>query len=113
MTNLLEINQKQIYKCPACKQFMSSDNDVCSKCHFRVTEDLKTLAIDTENEEIVEEGNKFYRNIFHGGLGLLILGLLSLSWDILNRSFSEFSVVFVVVGAITAILGAKWLLKGK
>jgi len=114
MSDLLGIIQRQVYKCPACQQFMSTDSDICQKCSFRVPEELKQSAINNQIEEVKEEANKSHRSTVYSGIGLFGLGLFYWLWPFgFLQHFPTVGFGLMISGVITMLFGLRWLWKGK
>ncbi len=79
MSNLLGVSKElKVFKCPNCNEYISSNKENCPKCSFQITDYAKSLAIQTQDEEVKEANRKFYRTILYTGIGIFLIGGLML-----------------------------------
>lgn len=99
MSSLFGVNEDlKVFKCPNCKEYISSNNDVCPKCAFQIPTEIKQKAIDTEIEDVKASNRRFYRNSLFIGIGLFLFGLLLVLQMFVSGRFFLWSPILTLVG---------------
>ena len=99
MSSLFGVNEElKVFKCPQCKEYISSNNDFCPKCSFQIPIDLKQKAIQTEDEDVKIANRKFYKNSLWVGIGLFLLGSFLLVQMLFTGRFFLWSPILTLLG---------------
>lgn len=110
----------QTFPCPNCKQYISSEVDVCKFCSTPIPNEIKQSAIDKENKEKKATFLKGHKNTIILGLGILAAGILflfdifiafKLSYADNTQSINCLAPIFIIIGIGIIIVGLNKYLK--
>lgn len=99
----------QTFPCPNCRQYISSEVDVCKFCSMPIASDIKQFAIGKELKEKNEINLNRHRNMLILGIVLLILGFFSILTPIIEVNYSNnvnincLTPIFVIGGIVITV----------
>ena len=99
----------QTFPCPNCRQYISSEVDVCKFCSSPISSDIKQFAIGKELKEKIEINLNRHKNMLILGIVLLILGFFSILTPIIEVNYSNnvnincLTPIFVIGGIVITI----------
>jgi hypothetical protein len=68
----------QAIKCPSCSKYISNQVNTCRFCSTLLTDEMKTQAIEAEQEESRQHRLKSNKTFLYVGIGIFALGTLLL-----------------------------------
>ncbi len=74
----------QAFSCPNCKEYISSESDVCKFCSTQITPEMRESAIQKEIDEKKQINLNRHKNYLILGIVLLVLGFLSILTPIIQ-----------------------------
>lgn len=101
----------QTFPRPNCKQYISSEVDVCKFCSIQITDNLKQFSIENELKEKKRITLNRHKNTLIIGVGLLAVGIFFVISTIIEINFSN-NVSFNCLTPILIIAGLIMMVKG-
>ncbi len=111
MSFLPEELKRQTFPCPNCRQYISSEVNVCKFCSFRITDDLKQNSIENELNEKKRINLNRHKNTLIIGVALLVIGGFFLISTIVEINYSD-NVNFNCLTPFLIIAGLIIMVKG-
>lgn len=99
----------QSFPCPNCRQFISSETNVCKFCSTQITSEMKDTSIKKEIDEKRQINLNRHKNYLFLGLALLGLGIFTLITPIIeinysnNVNFNCLTPIFIIAGIVITI----------
>ena len=109
MSFLPEELKRQTFPCPNCKQYISSEVDVCRFCSFQIPGYLKQSSIESELNEKKKINLNRHKNFLFVGIALLVLGFFSIVTPIIEVNYSNnvnincLTPIFVIAGIVITV----------
>ena len=111
MSFLPEELKRQTFPCPNCKQYISSEINVCKFCSLQITDDLKQSSIENELREKKTINLNRHKNTLIIGVALLVIGFFFLISTIVEINYSD-NVSFNCLTPFLIIAGLIMIVKG-
>lgn len=64
----------EVFKCPKCQQFISTNYDICRFCSFPLNDGIKANAIEKESEDTRQYRLSMHKKVLYIGLGIFAVG---------------------------------------
>jgi RNA polymerase subunit RPABC4/transcription elongation factor Spt4 len=99
----------QTFPCPNCKQFISSETNVCKFCSAQITPEMREFAVAEEINEKKRINLNRHKNYLILGIVLLGIGLFTIITPIIqinysnNVNFNCLTPIFIIAGIVITI----------
>lgn len=110
MSILEQSEEIKVFPCPSCRKTISSKASRCKYCDTQVSDEVKTAAIEAEEQENRRIDSEFHRNIMLIGIAVFFVGAGLLGVSIINvysgrGGFFIWSPIITLVGIGQVIYG--------
>lgn len=101
--------KKQIFPCPNCKQYISSEVNACKFCSAQITPEMKEFAIQKEIDEKRQINLNRHKNYLILGIVLLVFGAFSMLTPIIQINYSSdvnincLTPIFIIAGIVITV----------
>jgi len=99
----------QSFPCPNCKQFISSEVDICKFCSFQITPEIREFAVGKEINEKKQLNLNRHKNYLILGITLFGIGLVTIITPIIEIKYSNIvnfnclSPILIIAGIVITI----------
>lgn len=105
MSFLPEELKRQVFPCPHCNEYLSTDVDKCRFCDAEVTQDMKSAAVEKEINQMRLHSLNSHKNSLILGVVLLIVGFWQFISPLLSARVGEINVsclgpILIIAGAV-------------
>ena len=74
MSLSLNDDEIKVFRCPNCKQFISTKSDNCRFCSLPITDEIKLKEVDLQEKDDKVFRINIHKNMLYLGIGVFLLG---------------------------------------
>jgi len=95
--------ERKVFRCPNCKQFISNKVDKCRFCSTPITDEIKLEAVKLQENEDKGFRVKTQKTWLYAGIGVFALGLILLGLSLYSIYFTNEGRFFIWSPVITLV----------